>query len=159
MKSNNYLMLLLLTSIIFISCSSSQETATNEEKKEPEIYVFDVVNKKDTTKIEIPKETEAKQEALKIDNKSVTELKELSTSSTKKFIIQVGVFSTKERAQNFVKENQDKIAYILNISLRETDNYYVVRLYPFQSREDAEKVKKNIMQIQTFKDAFIITNE
>ena len=155
MRLMNYLLIFLST--LLFACASSEETTQQTQKKEPEIYVFDDVNKHDTTKVEIPKQAEAKPEVPEV--KSAPEIKESLTNSTKKFIIQVGVFTTQERAQAFVKENQSKIAYIMNITLRDTDKRFVVRLQPFQSKEDAEKVRNNIWQIPSFKDAFIITLE
>jgi len=158
MRQLNYSLIFLIA--LFYACASSEETTTQEsQKKEPEIYVFDDVNKHDTTKVEIPKQAEAKPEEPKPEVKSAPEIKESLTNSTKKFIIQVGVFTTQERAQAFVKENQSKIAYIMKITLRDTDKRFVVRLQPFESKEDAEKVRNNIWQIPSFKDAFIITLE
>ncbi len=159
MKPIKYLMPVLISSILLLSCSTSQETVANEQKKEPEIYVFDDVTKHDTTKVEIPKQTEAKPEEPKPEVKSAPVIKDSFTMTAKKFIVQVGAFTTQERAQAFVKENQSKIAYIMSITLRDSDKHFVVRLLPFASKEDAEKVRNNIWQIPSFKDAFIITLE
>ena len=150
--------LIFLTAFLF-ACASSEETTQQTEKKEPEIYVFDDVNKDDTTKVEIPKQTEAKPEEPKPEVKSAPVIKDSFTMTAKKFIVQVGAFTTQERAQAFVKENQSKIAYIMSITLRDSDKHFVVRLLPFASKEDAEKVRNNIWQIPSFKDAFIITLE
>lgn len=150
--------LIFLTAFLF-ACASSEETTQQTEKKEPEIYVFDDVNKDDTTKVEIPKQTEAKPEEPKPEVKSAPVIKDSLSMTAKKFIVQVGAFTTKERAQAFVKENQTKIAYIMSITLRDSDKHFVVRLLPFASREDAEKVRNNIWQVPSFKDAFIISLE
>ena len=152
MRLTNYLLIFLST--LLFACASSEETTKQTEKKEPDIYVFDDVNKHDTTKVENPKQVEAKPEV-----KSAPVIKDSLTTSTKKFVVQVGAFTTRENAQVFVKENQTKIAYIMIITLRDTDKRFVVRLQPFESREDAEKVRNNIWQISSFKDAFIITLE
>lgn len=157
MRLINYL--LIFVSTLLFACASSEETTQQTQKKEPEIYVFDDVNKDDTTKVEIPKQAEAKPEEPKPEVKSALERKEFLTTSTKKFIIQVGAFTTQERAQSFVKENQSKIAYIMSITLRDSDKHFVVRLLPFASKEDAEKVRNNIWQVPSFKDAFIISLE
>lgn len=157
MRLTNYSLIFL--AVFFFACVSSEETTQQTQQKEPEIYVFDDVNKHDTTKAEIPKQAEAKPEEPKPEVKSVPEIKELLTASTKKFIVQVGAFTTQEHAQTFVEEYQSKIAYIMNITLRDTDKRFVVRLKPFATREEAEMVRNNIWQIPAFKDAFIITLE
>ena len=154
MKPTNYFMTLLLSGLVFISCSTTKESTTNEQKKEPEILVFDEVKKPDSVKVEIPKQVDAKPEI-----KTQETVKEVIKPSSKKFILQVGAFTTQERAQIFVKDNQPKIAYLMSITLRESDKFYVVRLQPFETREDAESVRNSIWQIPAFKDAFIITLE
>ena len=153
MRQINYFLIFLST--FLFACASSEQTIQQSQKKETEIYVFDEVNKQDTTKVEIPKQVEVKNEEMK----AVPEVKAPTGTSLKKYIVQVGAFSTLERAQTFVSENQSKIAYLMNITLRDTDKYFVVRLPSFGSREDAEKVRNNIWQISAFKDAFIITLE
>ncbi|MEW6701117.1 MAG: SPOR domain-containing protein, partial [Bacteroidota bacterium] len=77
----------------------------------------------------------------------------------KKFFVQVGAFTSKERAQSFVKENQAKIDYEMSISFRDQVQLYVVLLSPFATREDAESVRNSLRQIASFKDAFIITEK
>lgn len=148
-------LLLILLSTLLFACSASEETTQQSQKIEPEIYVFDDVNKQDTAKVEIPKQVEMKNEEIK----NLPDVKTPATTSIKKYVVQVGAFSTLERAQSFVSENQAKIAYLMNITLRDTDKYFVVRLPLFGSREDAEKVRNSIWQIPSFKDAFIITLE
>ncbi len=154
MKPTKYFFALLLSGIAFISCSTSKESTTNEMKKEPEILVFDEVKQPDSVKVEIPKPAETEPAV-----KPPEMVKETIKPVTKKFILQVGAFTTQERAQIFVKENQPKIAYLMSITLRESDKYYVVRLQPFETRENAETVRNSIWQIPAFKDAFIITLE
>jgi septal ring-binding cell division protein DamX len=150
-----YYFFILLTAIFF-ACSSSQETS--QQKKEPEVYLFDDAPKHDTTKVEIPKQVESKNADVKKEETKEQEKQE-PVQVVKKFYLQVGVFTLQERAQAFVQENQTKIDYVMSITLRDSDKRFVVRLQPFATREEAEKVKKSIWQIPSFKDAFIIILE
>lgn len=151
MRLKNY-SLIFLTAFLF-ACASSEETTQQPPKKEPEVYVFDDVNKVDTSKAKQPKK-----------NEPIPEIKEEKVEKepqpiNKKFFVQVGAFTSKERAQSFIKENQAKIDYEMSISFRDQVQLYVVLLPPFVKREDAEKAKNSLRQITSFKDAFIITIE
>jgi cell division septation protein DedD len=157
MRLTNYL-LIFLTAFLF-ACASSQETTHQTQKKEPEVLVFDDVNKNDTTKVEISKQVDpTKQAEPKPEVISPQQITSAAPMAVK-YIVQVGVFTSQERAQSFVNENQSKIVYLMNITLRDTDKRFVVRLKPFATREEAEMVRNNIWQIPAFKDAFIITIE
>ncbi|MHB8904949.1 MAG: SPOR domain-containing protein [Melioribacteraceae bacterium] len=156
MRPINYF--LIFFTALLIACSASEETTQQQPKKEPEVYLFDDANKHDTTKVEIPKQVEPKNvEPEKVENK-LPENKE-AVQTVKKFYVQVGVFTSQDRAQAFVAENQAKIDYVMTITLRDNDKRFVVRLQPFATREEAEKVRNSIWQIPSFKDAFIITLE
>ena len=142
----------------FFGCSASEETSKQTEKKEPDVYVFDdlqkdTVNIKDNTKI-IPSVKEVKVEPVKINT-----VKSAQSMSEKKFIIQLGAFTTKERAETFIDENKNKTEFKMNIVYRDQIKLFVVQLSPFVTREEAEKTRNNLWQIPSFKDAFIITVE
>ncbi len=151
MRSINYFLILL--TIAFYSCSASEETTQQKEKKEPDVYIFDdiqkdAVNINDTTKA-IPSVEEVKVEPVKIE----------PTVNVKKFIIQLGAFTSKERAEAFINENKSKTELVMNIIYREQIKLFAVQLPPFATREEAEKTRNNLWQIPSFKDAFIITVE
>lgn len=143
---------------LLIACSASEETTQQQQKKEPEVYLFDEANKHDTTKVETPKQVEPKNVDLKKEENKFPENKD-SVQTVKNFYVQVGVFTSQDRAQAFVAENQAKIDYVMMITLRDNDKRFVVRLQPFATREEAEKVRNSIWQIPSFKDAFIVTLE
>jgi cell division protein FtsN len=144
---------LILFTIMFYACASSQETTQTQQipKKEPEVYIFDDAGKIDTAKVEKPKEV--------VKEPVSIEKKETNLPVTKKFIVQVGAFTSKERAQVFINENKAKIEQEMNISFREQDKLWLVQLPSFSSREEAEKVRNTIWQIPSFKGAFIISTE
>ncbi len=156
MRLINYFLIFL--SVFLLACSSSEQTTQQTQKKEPEVYLFDDAAKQDTTKVETPKQVEPKNVEVKKEENQLQENKE-PVQTIKKFCVQVGVFTSQDRAQAFVKENQAKIDYVMMITLRDNDKRFVVRLQPFATREEAEKVRNSIWQIPSFKDAFIITLE
>lgn len=156
MRLINYFLIFL--SVFLLACSSSEQTTQQTQKKEPEVYLFDDSAKQDTTKVETPKQVEHKNVDLRKEENQLQENKE-PVQTIKKFYVQVGVFTSQDRAQVFVKENQTKIDYVMSITLRDNDKRFVVRLQPFATREEAEKVRNSIWQIPSFKDAFIITLE
>lgn len=156
MNKDRFLLILFLGFAVF-GCSASEETSENAAQKLPEILVFEEVEKTDTTLI--------KEDSLKnqISEPIIDEKTETDTIKTidKQFIyiIQVGAFSTIERADAFIKENQQKINNKMVISFNEQTKLYTVQLTPFNEREDADQIRSSIKQIPAFKDAFIITIE
>ncbi len=156
MRSINYFLIVL--TIAFYSCSASEETTQQSEKKEPDVYIFDdiqkdAVNINDTTKA-IPSVEEVKSEPIKVEP-----VKSEQPISGKRFIIQLGAFTSKERAEAFINENKSKTELAMNIIYREQIKLFAVQLPAFTTREEAEKTRNNLWQIPSFKDAFIITVE
>jgi len=139
------IILLVIPLVLICACSSSDDTVKNEQTKEPEVYIFDDVSKTDSTKPTEP----------------VVEVKEqtpvIQPAVVKKFIVQVGAYTSKDRAETFVMENQTKIDQKMSIAFSNQVQLYVVQLPPFTSREEAEKVRNSLWQITSFKGAFIIT--
>lgn len=156
MIKNRFLLIILLGVSVF-GCSASEETSQNTTKKLPEILVFEEVEKTDTTLIK--KDTLMNE----IPVQSIDEKIETDTIKTidkqLKYVIQVGAFSTIERADTFIKENQQKINNKMVISFNQQTKLYAVQLTPFNEREDADQIRNSIKQIPAFKDAFIITIE
>jgi len=144
-------------SLLLFACSSSEQTTQESQKKEPQIYVFDDVSRVDTTKTDTTKvEREEIQPAVQEEAKTEPQL---PPPVSEKFFVQLGAYSTRERAETFVNENQSKIQLKMEIFFSEKVKLFVVRLSPFPNREDAEKVKNNIRQMPAFKDAFIVTGD
>ena len=148
-------MIFILLTIFMYACASSEETTTQQQqapKKETEVYVFDDASKVDSLKVERSKEI---QEVPKTEQKNETPVQ----AANKKFIVQVGAFTTKERAQMFINENQNKIEQLMTITQRERDKLFLVQLPAYGTREEAEFLRNKLWQIPSFKDAFIITAE
>lgn len=138
---------------LFFACTPSKETEVRTEDKE--IYVFDDVEKIDTASVEIKNETQIPETT---DSLSIPKNEEAQhvEKPYQKFLIQVGAFTTKERAETFVRENQNKTDHLLNISFNEQVQLFVVQLLPFESREEAERIKSELRAIPVFKGAFIV---
>lgn len=150
--------LITISMVLLIGCTSSEETTKQSEKKEPDVYIFDdiqkdAVNLNDTTKT-IPTVGEVKSVPVKIDS-----VKSGQTISGKRFIIQLGAFTTKERAESFINENKSKTELAMNIIYREQIKLFAIQLPPFATKEEAEKTRNNLWQVPSFKDAFIISIE
>lgn len=136
--------ILFLFSLFLFACSSSQETAKDEEEKEePEIYIFDDVTDVEDDSVETVEEE--------------IEFSEPVQNQEIKYYVQVGAFTTRDRAESFVNENMNKISYPMDISYSEDVQLYVVQLPPFNTRAEAENVRNELWKMETFNDAFILT--
>lgn len=135
----------LLVFTFFTACSSSEETTSKEQETEstPEIYVFDDVTET------LPDTTDMQSE----EQNNIEEVE----SPVIQYLVQVGAFTTRERADNFLRENSSKVDYQLNISYSDKVKLFVVQLPPFSTREEAERVRNKFWQSGIFKDAFIVT--
>lgn len=127
---------LILLVIYFNACSSSEQSTNVPMVKES--YVFDDVSEKETKEIK-PVEKEII----------------VSKDQSEKFIVQLGAFSTEDKADKFISDNKNKIKYSLIKKYNDKINLFVVQIPPFNSREEAEKVRNELWQQEAFKDAFI----
>ncbi len=138
--------------LILNSCISSDYVTENKKADDTEIYVFDDVSI-DTTKI------------IKEDNKPVSiDTKEKPKEETKeqivyKYTVQVGAFTTKERAENFINQNQNKTSFPLKIYYNENTKLYSVQIPSFPSKEEADKIRDVLKNFPPFKEAFTIQIE
>ncbi|MCL6098556.1 MAG: SPOR domain-containing protein [Bacteroidetes bacterium] len=145
--------LALAISLFLFACSSLEKTTQESAKKEPQVYVFDDVSKVDTTRTDTTK-VESKELQPEVLEEQKTEPLPPPLIS-EKFLVQVGAYSTKERAETFINENQSKIQQKMEVFYSEKVKLFIVQLPPFPNHKDAEKVKDNIRQIPAFKDAFV----
>lgn len=141
MKPLLSILLTIILIILFTACSSSEETVKTDQDEQPEIYIFDDVSDEiDTSAI-----TEVEQPAVTSDPRST------------KYYVQVGAFTTRDRADEFVKLKSPRTTYQLNITYSEEVKLYVVRIPAFSTRAEAEKVRNDFWQSGLFNDAFIVT--
>jgi hypothetical protein len=136
---------IILTALILIYCSSSQDaTKQAGDQDSSEVYVFDTVadSASNTGEAEeIPADFES--------GVADTDLVDL-------FLVQVGAYSTEERAKKFIEQNMSKIDHELTIHYSEKVNLYVIQLPPFRTRIKAEEVRDQLWRIPEFKDSFIV---
>lgn len=131
------LILVILALFIYLSgCSTSQQTQTTDTGKDS-VYVFDSVP--DTSSDEIP--------SLKYPDMGMTY-----------YVVQIGAFTTRERAQRFVSETKASLPFNVKISFSQQNNLYVVQLADYYtSRSEAESVRNELWKDEKFKDAWILT--
>lgn len=149
---------ILIPFLLTAGCSSSSETQKENGNLEPDFYLFDDVEHIDSVEATLPGKSEAIKDTVN-QNRDEYKQHEINEADKKnvKFIIQLGAFSAKERAESFIRENQDKISYLMTIVRKQQNNLYYVQIPPFQNRADAESVRNTLWKIIAFKDAFIVT--
>ena len=134
------ILFLLFTSLMFslTSCSSSIEQTRQEEGSEDEeIYVFD----------------DSPEDQPEVENESFE--KEDSF-----FLIQIGAFTTRRRAQLFADESKNKLGREVTVSYSSDVNLFVVQVdKKFVTKKDAELVRNQIREKEEFKDAWIVSIE
>ncbi len=146
-----YLAPILIFLILFLaSCSTTQQTLKsqtgNEANTKDSLYVFDKVPV-DTTKTEIqPAETNSASIPADI--------------SFPYYLVQIGAFSSHDRASNFVDKTQSLLTQNVKITFDQSVNLYVVRLSRiYKTHEEAEHAKNDINRVPAFKDAWVVTIE
>lgn len=138
--------------IYTVACSSSKESASDTNSNEQEVYIFDDVSEVDNEAIS--------HEAVEVTTtekvESPTPAEQVSPIVEGGYTVQVGAFSTKEKAENFLRDVNSKIDYNLNIINSNKSGLFVVQLPIFDSRAEAEKVRNELWNIPQFSDAFIV---
>lgn len=124
--------------IFFISCSSSEETQVKSQTDEKDtIYVFDEIPPEDTFKFESP-----------------------VPQSTDVYVIQIGAFSTFDRAKEFADQSWAQLNKEIKVEFKQDKNLYVVWIYPpYIDKSSAESYRSNIQLGGDFKDAWIVIVE
>ena len=127
-----FFFILLIFSLFFIYCSSSEEIG-KEKEKEDEIYIFDEVPPEDSYKFEKP-----------------------GINAKLHYVIQIGAFSTRERAELFAEKSRINLNRGMVIRYNDDVNLFIVRLEKiFSSKVEAERVRANLWQIEEYKKAWI----
>lgn len=133
MKLYFYSISILFLIFSFFGCTGSQQS-TDEDK----VYVFDEIPKENT--IEAPKTGE-------YPNLSETY-----------YVVQIGAFTTKDRADQFAEMSKTKIKNDISITYSDAVKLYVVQITPFyKSKKEAELVRDEIKINPEFSDAWIVT--
>lgn len=135
MKNISGLMIFIML-VYLTGCSTSQQTQSTDTGKDS-VYVFDSVP--DTTAEKVP--------ALEYPDMGMTY-----------YVVQIGAFTTQERAQRFAEESKQSLPFNVKISFSQQNNLYVVQLADYYtSRSEAESVRNELWKDEKFKDAWILT--
>jgi hypothetical protein len=119
------------------SCSSSSEEIKQGTDSIDSSYVFDEIPPEDIYKFEKP-ET-------------------IKTTDTI-YIIQIGAFSTMDKAREFADYSRLKIKKDIKVEFNQKKNLYVVQIYPsFRTKEDALNFRNELLKFEEYKDAWVIT--
>ncbi len=151
----NLLILLLIFS--FSACSIFQSSDEEEQKTNAdaeEVYVFDEV---DESKNKTKDVDELKKEVDNTFDDRDKSKDEMLKSSEHGFFLQLGAFSTKARAEQFMQENESKVPFRLSIIYNNVNALYTVRSTPFKTKSEAQMVREGFWNQNMFKDAFIVT--
>ncbi len=152
MKNKRYdLAIVLLLALILASCSSSEKaTGVNGSDtaaaNKDTAYVFD----------EVPPHASNKPEK---NSEPVYSISEPSLGMTY-YLVQIGAFTTKEKAEEFAAESRKKIQDKINVSYDPIINLFVVQLDThYSSHQDAENVRNQLWEMNEFEDAWIVTEQ
>ncbi len=138
---------LILFSLLLSACSSTQQTTQSKTEPKDSLYVFDKVPVDTTKPVILSKEAAPAEESQNIQN-----------IQTPYYLVQIGAFTTKDRAQEFVDKTQSLLNQQVKITLNPDINLFVVRLAKiYTTHDDAEKVKDDLRQQEAFKDAWVVT--
>ncbi len=130
------LLMIIFPVVYLCGCSSSQQVQDNETGKDS-VYVFDSVP--DTEAEEIP--------ALEYPDMGMTY-----------YVVQIGAFTTKDRAQRFAEESKQLLPFDVKTSFSRQNNLYVVQLsHYYTSRPEAEAARNDLWKKEKFRDAWILT--
>jgi cell division protein FtsN len=134
-----------LAVIVLLSSCSSKEVTKEDTPKKDTVYVFD----------QAPQETPKKVETPEVNQQTPIENQKLTGTH---YFVQIGAFSTKDKAETFSAAAKQKLNHDMTIRFNEEKQLYVVQLAPpFSSRSEAEKIRDNIKQNQEYSDAWIVT--
>ncbi len=150
----------IIVLIFVVACSSTKESTKQTKVSADEVYVFDDVSDVpdiDTTLTHEAVEVTVKQK-VQPTPPPVTQSQQSITTTVEEnsYAVQIGAFSTRDKAENFMKNIQNSIDYPLSIKFVEKTGFYTVRLTSFKNRKEAEKVRNNLWNNSKFSDAFIV---
>lgn len=157
------------------ACSLFQETTSYDEievngdkENTEEVYVFDetseVVTEPKTSTEEIAKVEAAVSETISETKDETPDVYNEPTSSnetnqyySEQFYLQLGAFSTLQRAERFTSNVSSNVPFPLSVIYNSTISLYVVRSSPYDTRGEVEAVRDDFRRRNIYKDAFIVT--
>ena len=159
----------LLIGFMIIGCSAQKQAAKEDNNKGQDVYVFDQIgnsnpkNEKKTEKIDSASvvsqvDSTAISDKVKAGKKEEEKPVETPTIETPKlYFVQLGAFTTQERAEEFIKQAEDLLdTKTFTITFSDEKELFLVQLPPFKDKKEAEKVRNRLWKYNLFKDAFIV---
>jgi len=137
---------IIVLSTFLFSCSTLQETDTNStvaQDTTKNTYVFD--------NVVLPESNTA-------PTTEAEEQKEIVEKAVEMHIVQIGAFTTQEKAEIFLNKFKTKTNYQFNIQFDQIKGLYVIQLPPFSSRNEAEIVRDELRTIKELEGTFIVPN-
>lgn len=153
---NILLILVLLLSLS--ACSIFQSSDDEDEKAKAdaeEVYVFDEVDnaKKSKDIDDVKKDVDNTFD----DDSDDNEKTDIKPTTQHGYYLQLGAFSTKSRAEQYIKENESKVPFKLSIVYNNVNSLYTVRSSAYNTKSEAQMVREGFWKQNMFKDAFIVT--
>lgn len=137
--------ILLVFSLFLFACSASEDIQEQSDADD-NVYVFDDAQTKpdtnETVTFELPPPVEEVQEPEQ-------------PTIVYDYYVQVGAFSTKDRADKFISKAQKLTSEPLNVFYDNEKKYFLVQTNLLSERAPADILLKELLKQEEFKDAFI----
>lgn len=159
----------LLIGFMIVGCSAQKQAAKEDNNKGQDVYVFDQIgngnpgNEKKTEKIDsasVVNQVDSTAISEKVEAAKKEENKPVETAdieTPKLYFVQLGAFTTQERAEEFIKQAEDLLdTKTFTITFSDEKELFLVQLPPFKDKKEAEKVRNRLWKYNLFKDAFIV---
>lgn len=134
-KQLSILFSFVIISIILFGCTAAQRPGEQEQEQ---VYIFDTIP----------------------DEKTIepTKTGEFPDITQTYYVVQVGAYTTKDKAESFAEMSRKKSNYKFNVVYSDNLKLYLVQVVPFfKQRSEAEIVRNNLWKMTEFVDAWILT--
>ena len=136
MKISFCIIVISAAAYVLTSCSSSSNEIRTTKKVIDSTYVFD-----------------------KVPPENIYEFDTEEKNPDTIYIIQIGAFSTLERAKEFSEFSRTKLKKDIKVEFKENKKLYVVQIYPYYNdKKKAETYRRELINYKEYKDAWIATS-
>jgi cell division septation protein DedD len=130
-----FVLFLISTLCILTSCSSSSRETQVKKQSVDTSYVFDKVPPENIYTFGTPEK-----------------------SPDTVYIIQIGAFSTLEKAKEFSDFSRVKLKKDIKVEYKEDKKLYAVQILPYYNdKKKAEVYRRELLNYEEFKDAWVVT--
>jgi len=171
------ILIIIISLSLLSACSifqTSEEEETTNKSTPDEVYVFDEAPDSSNNSAEIEdlkKEVDNsmqkrknqqdqpsnKQNADQEVSQNDETVFDTQTKQKNSFYLQLGAFSTLNRAEQFIKDNESKVPFKMSIVFNNQNGLYTVRSSAYKTKPEAEMMRDGFWRQNMFKDAFIVT--